>query len=1077
MDADDRSDAQTVRERPTGPPPLPTPGERLPERFQFIAEIARGGMGRVIEAFDQRLGRTVALKQTLDGSDAIRQRFAREVAITARLEHPSIVPVYDAGTVDGEPFYVMRKVAGAPLDARVRAAGSLDRRLLLVPHVLAMADAIAHAHQRGVIHRDLKPSNVLVGELGETIVIDWGLAKQVGEADAHVVTTTAAPGVLETRAGAVFGTPGFMAPEQADAEPTDARTDVYALGACLFYVLAGRPPFVGAEDDVLAQTRRGTLPELALLAPGVPPDLVTIVGKALARAPADRYLDGGGVAEELRRFLGGQLVASHRYGARQRVTRWLRRHRALVVAVAAGTAIAVVVGATSLQRVLTAQASTQVALDAERERGDELVIAQAAAYLDTDPTRAVATLQHLRPESPRWPTLVPLLADATARGIAVGYPGHGAAAEVSFAPGAGPPRLLSSGGGTVRLIEPQARRVTTLVDNRPTALAMWAGDLVVLTGADREGGAEVLDPKTMARAPLAWPQPLRTIDAAGGVVALVDLTGQTATLDVTTLPLAAPRLVPHAAPATEGYLSPTGRWLVLRGPGTQIFERTAATWQLVAERGPGHGTPAFAADGSRVALIEDAVVELALPAATEAHRCAQDGTVRELAYVGPDLVAVQGALTLQVAQCTAAGALARVLETDLAAHATAGGAYDYPHPVAAAGGLLAVMAATRTIAIGLPAFRRELRAPLDVLGIALDPSGRWLVGTSMSEVLVWDLAASRDRTTDLAGAGFDGIAFFDAHALVVSRTDGDMRALELRDVTAEPFAIAAAEPLGRVALENEIDVAGDGAAVDRGGAHATARVLRPAVTGATAATTLADGRLVTGTAAGTIAVGDHALGALPGPITQLTARAGWLAARSPTGLWRSDPAGHLETAGIARAGSLVFGAAGTLYVVTEHELYAWPAQGAPGRVAAFADATDSSHETSDGAVAVTTADGSLVLYDPALQRVRTLFHANLRRGLPRYAFARNGAVAAAELDDGVAAVDLRTGAHWMIAPHLHFDALALSPDGTVLLAIAGGRVHRFDVRVPAPSPAWVRAATNALAPAGAGELGWREAAP
>src|SRR5215475_12746590 len=155
------------------------------ERYRLGAELGRGGMGRVVEAFDTQLGRTVALKEVLPkGGAGIARRFLREVQITARLEHASIVPLYDSGTTaDGRPFYVMRRVSGRPLDEMFARMRGLAERLTLLPSVLAAIDAIAHAHKRGVIHRDLKPANILVGDLGETVVIDWGLAKVIGEED------------------------------------------------------------------------------------------------------------------------------------------------------------------------------------------------------------------------------------------------------------------------------------------------------------------------------------------------------------------------------------------------------------------------------------------------------------------------------------------------------------------------------------------------------------------------------------------------------------------------------------------------------------------------------------------------------------------------------------------------------------------------------------------------------------------------------------------------------------------------------------------------------------------------------
>ncbi|MCA9676413.1 MAG: serine/threonine protein kinase, partial [Myxococcales bacterium] len=157
-------------------------------RYQVSGELARGGLGRILRARDRHLDRTVALKEMLGGGPEPERRFVREALITARLEHPSIVPVHDAGRGDdGAPFYAMKLVRGRPLADVAAAATTTAQRLALVPTVLAVADALAYAHSEKVIHRDLKPHNVLVGEFGETVVIDWGLAKDLGAGDDDVV--------------------------------------------------------------------------------------------------------------------------------------------------------------------------------------------------------------------------------------------------------------------------------------------------------------------------------------------------------------------------------------------------------------------------------------------------------------------------------------------------------------------------------------------------------------------------------------------------------------------------------------------------------------------------------------------------------------------------------------------------------------------------------------------------------------------------------------------------------------------------------------------------------------------------
>lgn len=152
------------------------------ERFDTVGEIGRGGMGRVDNAHDRALDRPVAIKHLLSTSPVDLARFEREARITARLEHPGIVPIHDAGrTAEGTPYYVMRRVDGQPLDQRVTRV--LAERLALIPNVLAACDAVAFAHSRRVIHRDIKPTNILVGPFGETLVIDWGLARQIDETD------------------------------------------------------------------------------------------------------------------------------------------------------------------------------------------------------------------------------------------------------------------------------------------------------------------------------------------------------------------------------------------------------------------------------------------------------------------------------------------------------------------------------------------------------------------------------------------------------------------------------------------------------------------------------------------------------------------------------------------------------------------------------------------------------------------------------------------------------------------------------------------------------------------------------
>lgn len=218
-----------------------------PQRYQVLGEFARGGLGRILKVKDVRLGRIVALKEMLGDSAKAYARFAREALLTARLEHPAIVPIHEIGRwPSGEPFYAMKLVSGRSLREVIHATRTLGERLALLPNAIAVADAIAYAHSVGVLHRDLKPANVLVGAFGETVVIDWGLAKDVREAhgSSPADLDPALPdGDSLTVMGAVLGTPQYMPPEQARGLPVNERADVYALGALLYEVLAGAPPY------------------------------------------------------------------------------------------------------------------------------------------------------------------------------------------------------------------------------------------------------------------------------------------------------------------------------------------------------------------------------------------------------------------------------------------------------------------------------------------------------------------------------------------------------------------------------------------------------------------------------------------------------------------------------------------------------------------------------------------------------------------------------------------------------------------------------------------------------------------
>jgi hypothetical protein len=510
------------------------------DRYREGAEIARGGMGRVIEATDGLLGRSVAIKAALATDPDALRRFARETRITARLEHPSIVPVYDAGTApDGSPFYVMRKVSGQPLEKLVFEANALDERLALLPNLLAAAQAIAHAHRRGIIHRDLKPSNILVGDLGETIVIDWGLAKVLGEADESSGEAAPAPAAtaaspskiasssfpsheIRTRYGAVLGTPGFMPAEQIHSSDVDERADVYALGGCLYYLLTRRPPHAADTGDaMLLAASSGPPVPLDELVRGAPRELVAICDKALAYDAPLRYANAGELAEDLQRFLAGQLVASHRYSAGERLGRFVRRHRALVVTVAAALTLLAAGAWFAVGRIVSARDdavaqahAATAARERETERATELVLSQARVILDANPAAAVALVRPFA-ASPRWREVRAIAAGARAAGVPWRLPSSPTTTWLAFSPDGA--RAVSCGGdGEIRLHDLAARATRDLVRAQPGSRAIFVDDHRLAIW--RASTLTVYDLRATTRTVFERPSKIARLAAAGGAL-------------------------------------------------------------------------------------------------------------------------------------------------------------------------------------------------------------------------------------------------------------------------------------------------------------------------------------------------------------------------------------------------------------------------------------------------------------------------------------------------------------------------------------------------------------------------------
>jgi serine/threonine-protein kinase len=361
-------------------------------RYRILRPHAKGGLGEVFVAEDMELHRQVALKEIQEqhaDNPHSRGRFVREAEITGGLEHPGIVPVYGLGQYDdGRPYYAMRFIQGDNLQEAIRRFHAADRpgrdpgeRSLalrgLLRRFLDSCNAVAYAHSRGVLHRDVKPGNIMLGKYGETLVVDWGLAKTVGRPDAESSEATLRPasgsGVAETEMGAALGTPAYMSPEQAAGrlDLLDPASDIYSLGATLYVLLAGKPPLPEPVlERLLSQVQHGEFPPPRQLKPAIPRPLEAICLKAMALEPEDRYATALDLAADVEHWLADEPVTAYRDPLLARLGRWGRRHKPLLAGAAALLLTAVVALTISTVLIRQQQVQTHQAKEAAEQQRD-----------------------------------------------------------------------------------------------------------------------------------------------------------------------------------------------------------------------------------------------------------------------------------------------------------------------------------------------------------------------------------------------------------------------------------------------------------------------------------------------------------------------------------------------------------------------------------------------------------------------------------------------------------------------------------------------------------------------------------
>ncbi len=373
-----------------------TPGRyKFTSGSAYASEIGRGGLGRVLSVFDIHLERNVAIKELIpkkkakasekndqesetEKVDNIRvSRFLREARITGSLEHPSIMPVYEIGRRDdGTFYYSMKLVRGKTLAQALRECKDIHDRLELLTHFEDLCQAIAYAHSKKVIHRDIKPANVMLGEFGETVVLDWGLAKVHGQPEyADSTFEQETKSLLDAMAGrtivgAAIGTPSYMSPEQAmgQIDQIDERSDIWCLGVVLYQILTGRTPFEGNNPmEIVRKVKEQPIKPVRELCPEAPPDLAAVAEKALCRNKSERYSEAREIANEVQAYMSGSKIEAYEYTSWELLKRFIAKNKSLTASAIFLLLFLIVGAGVIFDAYRTAEMSRQEAVAAREE--------------------------------------------------------------------------------------------------------------------------------------------------------------------------------------------------------------------------------------------------------------------------------------------------------------------------------------------------------------------------------------------------------------------------------------------------------------------------------------------------------------------------------------------------------------------------------------------------------------------------------------------------------------------------------------------------------------------------------------